>query len=180
MMRYSNNYIADVLTLNLAAELQRASPQRLSAASDVLLQFLLRTREPGSAAQKELPVLASGSGLTPENRLSARDLTTLLAREYRDARRFPTFLGTLVVPRDAPFAFLKRGGNDWLDRVALKTGTMNEPYSVAGIAGYLRRKAGGWMAFAIIVNGSDRRRQIPLEDALGAAREDLEAVLARY
>ncbi len=125
-------------------------------------------------------MLASGSGLTPENRLSATDLTQLLGRMYRDARRFPVFYGSLVVPRDAPFAFLKRGGDAWLDRVALKTGTMNEPYSVAGIAGYLRRKDGGWLSFAVIVNGSDRRRQIPLAEALGAAREDLEAILARY
>ncbi len=48
MMRYSNNYIADVLTLNLAAEQQRATPQRLSAASAVLLQYLQRTAEPGA------------------------------------------------------------------------------------------------------------------------------------
>jgi D-alanyl-D-alanine carboxypeptidase/D-alanyl-D-alanine-endopeptidase (penicillin-binding protein 4) len=180
MMRYSNNYIADVLTLNLAAEQQRGTPQRLSAASEVLLQYLLRTRDPASPLPTELPVLASGSGLTPENRLSAQDLTQLLGRMYRDARRFPAFYGSLVVPRDAPFAFLKRGGDAWLDRVALKTGTMNEPYSVAGIAGYLRRKDGGWLSFAIIVNGSERRRQIPLAEALGAAREDLEGVLARY
>jgi len=180
MMRYSNNYIADVLTLNLAAEQQRGTPQRLSTASGVLLQYLLREREAGAPPPATLPVLASGSGLTPENRLSATDLTQLLARQYRDARRFPVFYGSLVVPRDAPFAFLRRGGDDWLDRVALKTGTMNEPVSVAGIAGYLRRKDGGWLAFAVIVNGSDRRRQIPLAEALGAAREDLEGLLARY
>jgi D-alanyl-D-alanine carboxypeptidase/D-alanyl-D-alanine-endopeptidase (penicillin-binding protein 4) len=180
MMRYSNNYIADVLTLNLAAELQHRPPERLSSASEVLLQYLLQSRPAGAPVPSDLPVLASGSGLTPENRLSARDLTALLAREYRDARRFPTFLGTLVVPRDAPFAFLKRGSEDWLDRVVLKTGTMNEPVSVAGIAGYVRKKNAGWMAFAILVNGSERRRQIPLDEALGAARADLERAMARY
>jgi len=180
MMRYSNNYIADVLTLNLAAELQRRPPERLSSASEVLLQYLLRPRPASAPIPADLPVIASGSGLTPENRLSARDLTALLAREYRDARRFPTYLSTLVVPRDAPFAFLKHGGEDWLDRVVLKTGTMNEPVSVAGIAGYVRKKNAGWMAFAIIVNGSERRRQIPLAEALGAARADLERAMARY
>jgi D-alanyl-D-alanine carboxypeptidase/D-alanyl-D-alanine-endopeptidase (penicillin-binding protein 4) len=180
MMRYSNNYIADVLTLNLAAELQRKAPERLSSASEVLLQYLLRTRVPGDPLPADLPVLQSGSGLTPENRLSARVLTALLAREYRDARRFPTFVSTLVVPRDSPFAFLKRGGDDWLDRVVLKTGTMNEPVSVAGIAGYLRKKNAGWMVFAIVDNGSDRWRQIPLAEALGAARADLEKAMSRY
>jgi D-alanyl-D-alanine carboxypeptidase/D-alanyl-D-alanine-endopeptidase (penicillin-binding protein 4) len=179
MMRYSNNYIADVLTLNLAAERARATQDRLSTASNVLLEYLLRDRK-ADARGGDFPILASGSGLTPENRLSARDLATLLARQYRDARRFPAFYGSLVVPREAPFSFLRRGGPDWLDRVALKTGSMNEPYSVGGVAGYLRRRDGGWMAFAVIVNGSDARRQIPLGDAIGAAREDLEGVLARY
>jgi D-alanyl-D-alanine carboxypeptidase/D-alanyl-D-alanine-endopeptidase (penicillin-binding protein 4) len=179
MMRYSNNYIADVLTLNLAAERAHATQDRLSTASNVLLEYLLRDRK-ADARGDDFPILASGSGLTPENRLSARDLAALLARQYRDTRRFPAFYGSLVVPREAPFSFLRRGGPDWLDRVALKTGSMNEPYSVGGVAGYLRRRDGGWMAFAVIVNGSDARRQIPLGDAIGAAREDLEGVLARY
>jgi D-alanyl-D-alanine carboxypeptidase/D-alanyl-D-alanine-endopeptidase (penicillin-binding protein 4) len=57
---------------------------------------------------------------------------------------------------------------------------LTDPVSVNGIAGYLRKKNGGWMAFAIIVNGSDRLRQIPHDRALRAARLDLEALLARY
>lgn len=177
MMRYSNNYIADVLTLNLAAEKTRAPQERLSTASLDLLPLL---REPGQAAPPaDAPVVMSGSGLTPENRISARELTTLLTREYRDARRFPAFLGSLVVPREAPFAFLRRGGPAWLDRVALKTGSMNEPVSVGGVAGYLRKSDGGWMAFAIIVNGSATWPHVPLDQAIGAARADIEAVLAR-
>lgn len=178
MMRYSNNYIADVLTLNLAAEKTRLPQERLSTASLDLLPLL---REPGQAAPPaDAPVLMSGSGLTPENRISARELVTLLTREYRDARRFPAFLGTLVVPREAPFGFLRRGGAAWLDRVALKTGSMNEPTSVGGVAGYLRRSDGGWMAFAIIVNGTAAWARVPLDQAIGAARADVEAVLARH
>src|SRR5690606_40968054 len=59
---------------------------------------------------------------------------------YRDARRFPAFYGTFVVPRDASFTYLRRGGADWLDRVALKTGSLTQPVSVYGIAGYLRKQ----------------------------------------
>jgi hypothetical protein len=36
------------------------------------------------------------------------------------------------------------------------------------------------MAFAVIVNGSEKLRQIPRERALGSARGDLEALLAKY
>jgi hypothetical protein len=36
------------------------------------------------------------------------------------------------------------------------------------------------MAFAIIVNGSERLRQISHDRALGAARADLQVLLSRY
>ena len=83
---------------------------------------------------------------SPENLLSANELAGLLAYQYRDTRHFPAFYGGMVVPRDAPFDFLRSGTPDWLDRVALKTGTMDTPHSVCGLAGYLRKKDGGWMA----------------------------------
>ena len=84
------------------------------------------------------------------------------------------------MPRQAPFGFLRQGGEAWLDRVTLKTGTMDEPHSVCGIAGYLRKKNGGWIAFAVIVNGSTTTRHIPLYKAMEASRTDLESLLARY
>jgi len=181
MLRFSNNYIADVLTLNLAASVQKVPPTDLSSASRVLSDFLLRAQRSGQLpVPKSPPVLLSGSGLTPENRLSASDLVSLLAYEYRDSRRFPAFYGGMVVPRDSPFEFLRDGSTDWLDRVALKTGTMNDPHSVCGIAGYARKRDGGWMAFAIIVNGGPTLQHVPLRRAMSAARADLEKLLARF
>jgi D-alanyl-D-alanine carboxypeptidase/D-alanyl-D-alanine-endopeptidase (penicillin-binding protein 4) len=181
MLRFSNNYIADVLTLNLAAGVQKAPPTDLSSASRVLSDFLVRAqRSGGLPAAKDPALLLSGSGLTPENRLSAADLLSLLAYEYRDSRRFPAFYGGMVVPRDSPFDFLRDGSADWLDRVALKTGTMNDPHSVCGIAGYARKRDGGWMAFAIIVNGGPTLERVPLRRAMLAARTDLEKLLAQF
>jgi serine-type D-Ala-D-Ala carboxypeptidase/endopeptidase (penicillin-binding protein 4) len=181
MLRFSNNYIADVLTLDLAANVSEQPVVRLSDAGRVLSEFLARLERPGlGSSAAPAPVILSGSGLTPENRLSASDLTGLLAHEYHDARRFPAFYGSLVVPRDAPFPFLRSGSAAWLDRVALKTGTMEDPYSVCGIAGFLRKRDGGWIAFAEIVNGTERRRQVPLGKVLEAERSEIEALLARY
>lgn len=175
MMRWSNNYIADVLTMNIAHTARGTAPVSLADASRELAAFVARASlAPGSGA----PVIESGSGLTTTNRLSARDLIGVLRQGFRDTRRFPAFYGTFVVPRDASFAYLRRGGPDWLDRVALKTGTLTQPVSVYGIAGYLRKRNGGFMAFAIIVNGSGQLRQIAQDTALGAARADLEAILA--
>jgi D-alanyl-D-alanine carboxypeptidase/D-alanyl-D-alanine-endopeptidase (penicillin-binding protein 4) len=85
-----------------------------------------------------------------------------------------------VVPRDAPFQFLRTGTPAWLDRVALKTGTMDTPHSVCGIAGYLRKKNGGWIAFAALVNGGPGLVHVPLFRAIAAARGDVEEILERY
>jgi serine-type D-Ala-D-Ala carboxypeptidase/endopeptidase (penicillin-binding protein 4) len=185
MMRWSNNYIADVLTMGVALERNKAAPGSLAEASQVLSKLVINAKPPSpagvaAAATNELPVLDSGSGLTTTNQLSALDFIGVLRREYRDTRRFPAFLGSFVVPRDASFDFLQRGNADWLDRVALKTGSLTEPVSVNGIAGFLRKKNGGWMAFAILVNGGDKLRQIGHERALGAARTDLESLLKKY
>jgi serine-type D-Ala-D-Ala carboxypeptidase/endopeptidase (penicillin-binding protein 4) len=175
MLRYSNNYIADVLTVDVAADMGSSATQ-LSGAAQVLSNFVTELGQKGGAP----PLLRSGSGLTPENALSANDLIGVLAHVYRDTRRFPAYYGGLVVPRDAPFAFLREGSEAWLDRVALKTGSMDVPHSVLGIAGYLRKRDGGWIAFAAIVNGSEARPHVPLREALQAARSDVEDLLRKY
>jgi D-alanyl-D-alanine carboxypeptidase/D-alanyl-D-alanine-endopeptidase (penicillin-binding protein 4) len=181
MLRFSNNYIADVLTLNLAASLNKEPPTDLSSASGILSDFISRSQRAARLTALKTPApIFSGSGLTPENLISANELVSLLAHQYRDTRRFPAFYGGLVVPRDAPFQFLRTGTPDWLDRVALKTGTMDTPHSVCGIAGYLRKKDGGWMAFAVIVNGGPGMQHVPLFRAMGAARGDIEKILERY
>jgi D-alanyl-D-alanine carboxypeptidase/D-alanyl-D-alanine-endopeptidase (penicillin-binding protein 4) len=180
MLRFSNNYIADVLTFDLAADMSGTAPAGLAEASKGLSEFVLRALRSENHGKASAPLLLSGSGLTPENELSAHDLVALLAYQYHDSRYFPAFYGSLTVPRQAPFGFLRQGTEAWLDRVALKTGTMDEPHSVCGIAGYVRKKSGGWIAFAAIVNGSSTTRHVPLYKSMEASRTDLEALLTRY
>jgi D-alanyl-D-alanine carboxypeptidase/D-alanyl-D-alanine-endopeptidase (penicillin-binding protein 4) len=180
MLRFSNNYIADVLTMDMAASVDDHPPQALAAAGRLLSDFVERVQARDRPASRVAPPIYSGSGLTTDNRLSANDLVRLLAYQYHDPRRFPAFYGGLVVPRDAPFVFLRQGGEAWLDRVALKTGTLDNPRSVCGIAGYLRKRNGGWIAFAAIVNGGPVWKHVPLFQAIGAERADIESLLRRY
>jgi D-alanyl-D-alanine carboxypeptidase/D-alanyl-D-alanine-endopeptidase (penicillin-binding protein 4) len=169
MMRYSNNYIADVTTMNVA--LVRLGPGQRSLAE------ASRSLTPGVASP---PLLFSGSGLTTESRVSAQNLVDTLTAMYRDTRRFPAFYGTLVVPHDAPFAYLRGGTPDWQDRVALKTGSLSEPVPVFGLAGYLRKRSGGLIAFAMLVNGTPRLPDLTTDRSLRAMRADLAALLAQY
>jgi D-alanyl-D-alanine carboxypeptidase/D-alanyl-D-alanine-endopeptidase (penicillin-binding protein 4) len=48
------------------------------------------------------------------------------------------------------------------------------------VAGYLRRRDGGWMAFAILVNGGEKRKHVPLYKAMEAIRSDIDDLLDRY
>ena len=180
MLRFSNNYIADVLTMDMAASVDDHPPDALASAGRLLSEFVQRVQARDRPASLVAPPIYSGSGLTTDNRLSANDLVRLLAYEYHDARRFPAFYGGLVVPRDAPFVFLRQGDGAWLDRVALKTGTLDNPRSVCGIAGYLRKRNGGWIAFAAIVNGGPGWKHVPLFQAIAAERTDIESFLRRY
>jgi serine-type D-Ala-D-Ala carboxypeptidase/endopeptidase (penicillin-binding protein 4) len=181
MLRFSNNYIADVLTLTMAADISDKPPASLSEAAKTLSSFMVRTQTRQKHAAVSPPALYSGSGLTPENELSANDLVRLLAYEYHDTRNFGPFYGGLVVPRQSPFVFLRTGSAAWQDRIALKTGTMDDPHSVCGVAGFLRKRDGGWITFAVIVNGGNTQtRHVPLYAALEAIRSDVEQLLARY
>jgi serine-type D-Ala-D-Ala carboxypeptidase/endopeptidase (penicillin-binding protein 4) len=179
MLRFSNNYIADVLTMDLAASATSVPPSDLSSASQVLTQFMSRVTHGAPSTDQQPLALFSGSGLTVENRVSASDLNALLAYQYRSTGHFPAFYGALTVPRDAPFEFIRRGGDSWLDRVALKTGTLNEPVSVCAVAGYLRKRDGGWIAFSAIVNGGPNRSHVPLDEAMRAIQSDIEDILIR-
>ncbi|HEY6516215.1 MAG TPA: D-alanyl-D-alanine carboxypeptidase/D-alanyl-D-alanine-endopeptidase [Steroidobacteraceae bacterium] len=180
MLRFSNNYIADVLIMDMAASVDDHPPQALASAGRLLSDFVERVQARYRPASHVAPPIYSGSGLTTDNRLSADDLVRLLAYQYHDARRFPAFYGGLVVPRDAPFVFLRQGDAAWLDRVALKTGTLDNPRSVCGIAGYLRKRNGGWIAFAAVVNGGPNWKHVPLFQAIEAERRDIQSLLERY
>jgi D-alanyl-D-alanine carboxypeptidase/D-alanyl-D-alanine-endopeptidase (penicillin-binding protein 4) len=180
MLRFSNNYIADVLTMDLAASSASLAPSDLGTAANSLTQFMSALPRSTSAVEQQPLQLLSGSGLTVENRLSADDLTAVLSYQYHNSGHFPAFYGGLTVPREAPFEFMRKGNDAWLDRVALKTGTLNDPVSVCGVAGYLRKRDGGWIAFAAIVNGSQNRAHIPLDTAMRAIQTDVEEILSRY
>jgi D-alanyl-D-alanine carboxypeptidase/D-alanyl-D-alanine-endopeptidase (penicillin-binding protein 4) len=180
MLRFSNNYIADVLTLDIAAVANGKVPASLADSGGALSSYVSRVQKNGRRALPTVPPLFSGSGLTPENLISADELVGLLSSQYYNTRNFPAFYGGLVVPRQAPFAFLRTGSSAWLDRVALKTGTMDDPRSVCGVAGYLRKRDGGWIAFTAIVNGGPRMKHVPLYKAMEAIRSDIDGLLARY
>lgn len=187
LMHYSNNYMSDLLTMNIAAEKLEQPRFNLPQAAKVLEQFgnYVNAHSPAwlkAGNEGSTPLtMESGSGLSITNKLSARDLVSLLNYMHNDFSLFPSYVGSLPVPRHAPSRMLRRAGNqDWMTRLSVKTGYLSEPVSVFALAGYFRLKDGGWGAFAFVSNGTQKRKHVSTRYTLGALREDLQAIMAKY
>lgn len=176
MLTYSNNYMADTLALDLA---HRRVPIQASLRDGgrVLERFAARLRLP-DGRDPARPVFLSGSGLTVQNRVSAQDLIALLRALYHRPALFPAFVGALSVPQSSPMHMLKGGDSRWLRQVMVKTGSLNDPVSVLGVAGYFRTRDGRWGAFAAITNGTARRPHVAWFKAMRAIEDDVARLVA--
>lgn len=182
MMAYSSNYMADTLTLDIAAASQYNKPltlpraaQALEALSQRANQAIFPKQSKGSAA-----VFDSGSGLTVGNKVSARDVIALLAYMYHQNALFPAFYGSLPVPLSAPSRTLKQGDLDFVTRLTAKTGTLSEPVTVRALGGYFRLASGGFGAYAFIINGTRSDPELTYHQTVTAYEQDMEKILARY
>lgn len=175
MLTYSNNYMADTLALDLA---QPVAPLQasLNDAGLALATFAGHLRDVGGIDPPP-PVFLSGSGLTVQNRMSARDLIVLLRAMYHRPALFPAFLGALSVPQSSPMHMLKGGDSVWLKQVMVKTGSLNNPVSVLGVAGYFRTRSGRWGAFAVITNGTTSHPHVPWFKAMRAIEDDISTMI---
>ncbi|RJS92339.1 D-alanyl-D-alanine carboxypeptidase/D-alanyl-D-alanine-endopeptidase [Salinisphaera sp. Q1T1-3] len=181
MLAYSNNYMADALTLDVAADsgynlpltLPRAA-QSLEALSERANQFAYPQLKRGGAD------FTSGSGLSLGNNLSARDLVSLLDYMFHQNALFPSFYGAIPVPLSAPSRTLKQGDFDFQTRIVAKTGTLSEPVTVRALAGYMRLSDGSFAAFGIVINGTRQDPALSYQQTVTAYQHDLENILANY
>lgn len=178
MLYYSNNSIADLLTLNLLVEKRPEVPVSLPIAGSVLQNFAheMRRKAPFTGGNKGRAQLYDGSGLNPDNKLAPEDLVAMLTEVYKRTQDFPFLLGGLRVPAQSPSRGLS-GSGELLNRISTKTGGLSQPVSVHTLAGYLRFKDGGWGAFALLANGT-RSKRIYRDKAFEAMRRDLQELKA--
>ena len=183
LFKVSNNFIGDMLTLQLdttsrqirAATLRGGAEKLESYAKDVVAA----APQPYRSDVQGL-ALSSGSGLTHQNRMSARDVVAVLQRMYSNTREFPAFLSALPVPGaegTVKNRFASRNTSHLRDRLRAKTGTLSEPRDAVGLAGYSRLASGDWIAFCTIVNGSDKNPSVGIESARRTIDEDLGELL---
>jgi serine-type D-Ala-D-Ala carboxypeptidase/endopeptidase (penicillin-binding protein 4) len=184
LFQVSNNFIGDMLTLNLLNETNPKNTGDLKEGGKLLqkyLENLIKNSPWNSEGKKNSPIiLESGSGLTPNNRLSARDIISVLDQMYFNGRGFPAYLAALPIAGDEGTLkkrFLSPQEKHFLGRLRAKTGTLTEPVHVSALGGYSRLRNGDWVSFAIIVNGIISKPQINLKNIRDAIDSDLAKVL---
>lgn len=94
--------------------------------------------------------ITDGSGLSKENRLSARTLGTVLRAAWNDFEVGPEWVSSLKIPGGETFTLLKIRDPKLTRRLRCKTGHLN---GVNSICGYLQGPHGEQRVFAVLLNG---------------------------
>lgn len=102
-------------------------------------------------------VCADGSGLSRENRVTARVISELLATMWSHPQKRAWFDSLSIAYQDGT---ISRRLPDLKGRVRAKTGYIG---GVRSLSGYVKTDAGDWLAFSIIYNGF-RGSEKPYED----------------
>lgn len=142
MLKFSNNYVAEMLVKNLAAEtvVKNASMKDGIESMKSYLDNLGLSRSDY--------VLENVSGLTRGNRFTAKQLALVLTNIKNDFLIFPEFLSGL--PIAGIDGTLKNRLKGEMNLVRAKTGYLD---GVIGLAGYIGRKDKGPLIFVFMFNG---------------------------
>ena len=143
MNKFSNNYVAEMLAKNVAA--QRTKPGTIAAAIEIMHGYLYSL-----GLKKEEFTLVNPSGLTRENRFSAQGLWRVL-RDMKDQFQYQPEFATSLPIAGIDGTLKKRMKNTAGERwVRAKTGLLN---GVVALAGYAGRSDGFIFPFVFIYNG---------------------------
>jgi len=100
--------------------------------------------------------LTDGSGLSKDNRLSARTLAIILRGAYQDFEVGPEFVSSLKIIGGEPWKLKMKDAN-LTRRVRVKTGHLDR---VTSLCGYLQTLDGQVRVFAILLNGPCRDEDV--------------------
>ncbi len=143
MNKHSNNFIAETLLKTLGAEFVGA-PGTTEKGLEVVREFLSRIGVTGNEIE-----LADGSGLSHQNRTTARALVQTLRAMHDDFELWPEFLASLPIAGVDGTLQRRFRAEDLLRKVRAKTGKIA---GVTSLSGYAVNEAGETFAFSIVLN----------------------------
>jgi D-alanyl-D-alanine carboxypeptidase/D-alanyl-D-alanine-endopeptidase (penicillin-binding protein 4) len=161
MMKFSNNFVAEMLTKNLAAKAGKA-PASLEGGVSVIRDTLIEM-----GLKKDRFTFVNPSGLSRKNSFKAADLVYVLGENYKSFYYAPEYLAALPVAGEDGTLKSRFKNSNAVGWVRAKTGHL---HGVAGLAGFAGQKDGGARAFAFIFNGPEEQGDLArrLFDALAA------------
>lgn len=161
MAKWSNNYVAEMLVKNLAAE-SGLLPGTMEAGLSRVRSYL-----ESIGFKKDEYEFINAAGFTRENKLSPVQIGRFLETIHGDFTSFPEYLSALPIA-GIDGTLRSRMKSSAAERwVRAKTGLLN---GVVGLAGFAGRPNGGIVTFAFIYNGGGKEdRARGLFDRLAAA-----------
>jgi D-alanyl-D-alanine carboxypeptidase/D-alanyl-D-alanine-endopeptidase (penicillin-binding protein 4) len=143
--KWSNNFMIEMLVRRFGGGSWPRGVQRIQAFYETVFGL-----------GPEVVHITDGSGLSKENRLSARTLAIILRAAHHDFEAGPEFTSSLKVIGGEPWK-LKVKDPNLARRVRVKTGHLD---GVTSLCGYLQRLDGQVCVFAILLNGPGRDEDI--------------------
>lgn len=147
MLKFSNNFVAEMLVKNLAADDLSLNPKAKNASMKDGIEGIKTYLDKLGFVRKDY-VLENVSGLTRGNRFTAKQLSQVLASIKNDFLIFPEFLSGLPIAGiDGTMKNRLKGDTA---TVRAKTGYLD---GVVGLAGYIGRKNKSPLIFTFMFNG---------------------------
>lgn len=144
MMKFSNNFVAEMLTKNIAAE-KLGMPASLSQGMKLIRDFMVSSGVPNQRFQFVNP-----SGLTRENKIRPKDLHDFMVAMERKFSIFPEDLAAYSLAGIDGTLKSRMTASPATGRVRAKTGRMT---GIAALAGYAGRDDGALLTFVFMYNG---------------------------
>lgn len=150
MLKFSNNFVAEMLVKNLAAEDLLLTSKGASKGASMKdgIESMKSYLDKVGLDRKDY-VLENVSGLTRGNRFTAIQLAKVLDNIKNDFLIYPEFLSGLPIA-GVDGTLKNRLKNDNLNLVRAKTGYLD---GVVGLAGYIGRKDNSPLIFVFMFNG---------------------------
>ena len=151
MMKFSNNFLAEMLTKNIAAS--RGTKQGSIEKGVELIKEILETN---FDLKKSKYDFFSPSGFSNKNKITPEDLGLLMSKAHKDFSISSYLLSSMAAPQSEGTLSKRMGSLKEPKLVRAKTGLLS---GVTGLAGYAANSKGEVFTFVFVYNGNGKEAQ---------------------
>ncbi|MES2768598.1 MAG: D-alanyl-D-alanine carboxypeptidase/D-alanyl-D-alanine-endopeptidase [Bdellovibrionota bacterium] len=150
MMKFSNNFLAEMLTKNIAAS--KGKQGSIEKGVELIKEVL----ETNYDLKKSRYDFFSPSGFSNKNKITPEDLGTLMFKAHKDFSISSYFLSSMAAPQSEGTLSKRMGSLKEPKLVRAKTGLLS---GVTGLAGYAANSKGEVFTFVFVYNGNGKEVQ---------------------